>query len=287
MFSFSSLVILIVGMTAGMIAGLFGVGGNFLIVPALSLLPELPISVIVGSGICYVLGPATTAILARRPKANDWALPLILVGGIISGTVIGAELLERAKVVDSMQAEAQWQLSRVIVLGVYFVLLLFIGSFAIWESGQSKKRNGKQQPEPTREKRWWHVEFPDERLGSLFSLSYFGFGVGVLSGLLGISGGVVLFPGLLYLYGFRTRDAVKTTVVTTWLISFQGTIIHAWYENVSLNVVILLLIGGTIGARLGAEIGSRISGKGLRRQFGWLVLATSLLTLYQLSAELM
>ena len=103
-------------------------------------------------------------------------------------------------------------------------------------------------------------------------LTWFGLAVGFVSGFLGMSGGLILFPGLIYLIGMPTQRAVIGTLVIVWLVAVQSTIAHAWHNHIDLKLVAALLVGGTIGARLGSEFGPNLRGRQVRYGYACVVL---------------
>ncbi|MBW3543097.1 MAG: sulfite exporter TauE/SafE family protein [Planctomycetes bacterium] len=259
----------------GFLSGVFGAGGGFLIVPVLSIALGVPMHLAVGSSACQILGPATTSLLVRRVTRERLRLPLVICGGLLVGVALGAWLLEElvrgsASAGDNGRAE-------VVVLGIYFGLLLVVGTFALWEA----RRHAAGRPLP----RGWLASlalpplatFPqfDHRRMSLPVLGWFGLMVGLVAGLLGIGGGLILLPGLVYFLGLRTHEAVQSSLVIVWVVALQSTVAHAWNGNVDLRLVAALLVGGTVGARLGSELGTQLTGPRLRQSFGWLLIATS------------
>ncbi len=269
----------IVGGGVGFISGLFGVGGGFLIVPLLNILLKVPMELAVGAGSCQVLGPATTSILARRINKKQLQLPLIIAGGLFAGVLLGASTLELAKTGGKVTLfQKEILLTELIVLSTYFVLLLSVGLFAVRESMQAAGANVEWQGFFSR----WLIppcvnlpEFENVPV-SIVVIAWFGLGTGFVSGLLGMSGGLVLLPGLIYLLGIKTERAIVASILMVWMVSFQGTIVHAWHGNINLWLVAALLLGGTLGARIGTEISIQISGRKLRQGFGGLLLLTSL-----------
>ncbi|QDU39949.1 Sulfite exporter TauE/SafE [Maioricimonas rarisocia] len=259
----------------GLLAGLLGLGGGFLLVPVLNVILGLPMQMAVGAAACQALGPATTFLRARRVRREEWRLPAIITGGLFIGVFAGATVLHQA---SQAGADSSTGSSRadVLVLSVYCVLLLALGIFSIWESRQAARfrpltplRLGELPVPP------W-ANFPDDfpHSMSIPVLTWFGLLLGFLSGLLGISGGLLLLPGLIYLFGLPTRRAINTSMVTVWIVSAQSTLAHAWHEHIEIPIVLCLLLGGTIGARIGSELGQRILGTQLRGSFGWLALGT-------------
>jgi len=267
-----------IGGGVGFLSGLFGIGGGFLIVPMLHILLRVPIHFAVGAGACQVLGPATTSMLARRVNVSKLRLPLILLGGLSVGVYSGVSVLESAKTQGQVFILGR-SLSRadLIVLLVYFVLLLSVGIFALWEVRRSPVNRliskgwiaGWKIPPYVR-----LVDFEYSRV-SIVVLAWFDLAAGFLSGLLGMSGGLILLPGFIYLLGMKTHQAVMNTLVIVWLMAVQATVAHAWHDNINLFLVLSLLVGGTIGARLGSEVSQKMGGSQLRKSFGWLLLAAA------------
>lgn len=264
----------------GAVSGLFGVGGGFLLVPVLNILLGIPMQVAVGCGVCQVLGPATTSMLARDIRREHLRLPLIISGGLMVGVIAGAVLLQRAK--DSGFLETggvQIPLADVAVLGTYLLLLSGLAAFAFWEAYRLKCN----RPLP----RGWLVKLtipPFVELAeidgppvSLPVLCWFGLVVGFTSGLLGISGGLLLLPGFVFLLGIRTHKAILASLVIVWGVSVGSTAVHAWLGNVDLQLVVALLFGGTVGARIGADFGQQLEGPQVRYAFAWLMLAAAAL----------
>ncbi len=112
----------------------------------------------------------------------------------------------------------------------------------------------------------------------------FGLISGLVAGLLGISGGLILITGLVYLLGIRSRHAILASLVVVWITSVHATVFHAWRGNVDLKLAIAMMLGGTIGSTLGAELSARLKGQALRSSLGFLALAAAALVAFQLIA---
>jgi len=267
----------LVGAFVGFVAGVFGVGGSFLLVPTLSIALKIPIETAVGSAACQVLGPATTSLLARRITWEDFRLPLTISGGLLVGVVLGARVLESGKDYGDIALPGRTvSVSEFAILVVYFVMLVSLGLWTLWESSKT---------EPIR-KGWLatlmvppYCKLPTMKRSriSISVLAWFGFGIGFLAGLLGISGGLILLPGLVYLLGFRTQDSIVSSMAIVWLLAIQSTITHAWLQNIDIWLVLSLMAGGTCGARLGAEIGMILQGRQIRKGYAWLLIGTAVL----------
>ncbi|MCA9073797.1 MAG: sulfite exporter TauE/SafE family protein [Planctomycetaceae bacterium] len=278
MLDVESLMIVVVGGAVGFLSGVFGFGGGFLIVPVLNIGLGLPMPIAVGSAACQVLGPATAAVLARRRSWHELRLPFIVFGGLTLGVFLGAGVLHELSHEESATRNLSGpQPADVLVLSVYFVMLLTLGAFALWESTRALQQRpirmgwiaGRGFPPTTQ------LPGLGESRVSVPVLSWFGFGVGFLSGLLGMSGGLLLLPGLIYLFGMRWRAAVTASMMIVWLVALQSTIAHAWHDHIRLPIVIGLLVSGTFGARLGVFVSRDVAPARGRRSFGWLALATA------------
>jgi uncharacterized membrane protein YfcA len=133
-----------------------------------------------------------------------------------------------------------------------------------------------------------YFAFPDSGISkiSLFAVAYPAFFIGILTGLLGISGGVISVPLLIYGYGVETHPAIGTGLLIVFFSSAYGTVTHALRGNVDLWLVVPLLIGSTICAQIGAMTSQAISGRSIRFYFAFIVLLVAgiiFLNLLQLS----
>lgn len=279
------LLVLGCGFVVGSLSGIFGVGGSFLLVPILHVVLGIPIEIAVGSTACQVLGPSTAALLARRVTRSQLRLPLILTGGIIMGVVLGTLILNAAGQFGEIQFNSRNLDAReLLVLGMYLVMLVGIGSFSLYEvwrqlAGRPVARGALARlsipPVDT---------FSELGVGSLSIpiLSMFGLLTGVTTGMLGISGALLLIPGLVYLLDIRSRKAILASLIVVWITSFLATISHAWHGHVDLGLTISLMLGGTIGARIGSDLSNRLQSRSLRSGIGCLSLFAACLVLFQL-----
>ena len=266
----------LLGGTVGIIAGVFGVGGGFLLVPAMHIFLNVPMELAVGAGACQVLGPATTSILARRVRIREMKLSLMMIGGLLLGVYAGTELLQRARGGQIVFQGAIISLST-IVLFIYFLLMMGLGLFILWESHRSRIGH----PIPPLDLAHFPLppyvqlsEFSSKR-ASITVLSWLGLAVGFLSGLLGMSGGMVLLPALIYLLGMKTQQAILSTLIVVWIVSAMATMFHAWNMIVDLKLVSALLLGGTIGAKVGAQLSGNLQSAQLRVGYGLLLLLSA------------
>ena len=275
----SILIAAAVGGTVGFLSGVFGVGGGFLLVPILNAALGIPMSVAVGSTACYTLGPATTAMLVRKPRSGFIELPLILAGGLFAGVWLGTRALSGLKTASTVELLGKHVPAvDLMVLTGYAVLMICIAMISLLDgirSGgpSSTRRRGLMTGFPLPPS----AVIPDLQSGeySIVLLSWTGLIVGFLSGFLGMSGGLILVPAMIYLLGLRVPEATTVTIVIVWLVSLQSTLMHALHDNIELKLVIALLVCGTIGANLGAHTGMKLRGRHLKVGFGVLVLVAA------------
>jgi uncharacterized protein len=279
------LLVVLCGFGVGCLAGLLGVGGSFLLVPILHVVLGVPIETAVGSTACQLLGPSTAAVLARKLTLKQLRLPLILAGGILVGVILGTSMLQEAGQFDDILINGRLvPANELLVLSVYLLLLTTIGVFALFEVWQHNRGRTIPRGSLARLKIGPIDSFSELENGtvSIAVLSMFGLVTGLTAGLLGISGGLILIPGLIYLLGMKSRQAILVSLIVVWITSLQGAIFHALHENVNLKLVCALMFGGTIGARLSSEFGAKLKGPSIRQSIGWLSLVAAGLVLFQL-----
>ena len=275
------LLVAALGAIVGWLSGVFGVGGGFLLVPCLNTFLGIPMPVSVGSAACYMLGPSTTAILGRRPSSGFIELPLILGGGLFAGVLVGVQAINH---LESTQAiilfDRHLPAVDTMVLVAYLILMTFICVMSFRDAATASSRT--EVPVDGGLFGRWLIPpvatISDLNPGtySIPLLAWTGLLVGVLSGFLGMSGGLILIPAAIYLLGMKVHDAATTTIGIVWLASLQATVVHCLNDNVDVLLVSALLVGGTIGARFGTEVGIRLPAGKLKFGFALLVLVAIL-----------
>lgn len=275
-------IVLILGAVVGLLPGLFGVGGAFLMVPALNLLADVPLDVAIGSSACQVLGPATTGVLHRRAAGTLYLqLPLTMLGGTIAGVWLGMQFVTWAGQSHEMMrinGRSVPRLETVMMTG-YFLLLVFLAAIVAWQTWQHAQHAGRLH-----RGHWEGVPLPprgrfeelDGRSFSITILSLLATLVGFLNSGLGMGGGILLIPALISLVGLTPHRAVNVSLALSWLGSIGATWGHALNGRVDLRLVCLLLLGGTLGAKLGSSLADRLGGERLRSWFGLVILLTAL-----------
>ena len=277
---------LLIGAGIGVLTGLFGVGGGFLITPLLNVVLGIPMPIAVGTGAVQILGVSISGLYQRRAEGRtDYKLAVVLFGGNFVGVRLGAAAL------TALSGLGTWEIRGaavaavdLIVLGIFLVLL---GGIAGWLWYDTSRNS---QPPAKRVGLFAHVKLPpytqfdslEQPTLSIVVISYFGVIIGFLTGLLGIGGGVVMLPALVYLIGMRTHAASATSLALIWLSSFVAVITHASLGNIDLALAIPLLVGGTLGLQVGARLCTRLIGPRIRRYFTFVVLAAMLMVLVKL-----
>jgi uncharacterized membrane protein YfcA len=264
------------GIAVGFISGMFGVGGGFLMTPML-ILVGIPPAVAVASVPSHIAASSITSVLSYwRKKLVDSGLGLVLLSGGMLGTAAGVWIFSLLRRLG--------QLDLIINLS-YIVLLSAIGALMIVESVRALLRSMHgQQPVLRRPgtHAWFHglplkFRFRQSRIYvSAIPVTVIGFGVGLLGALMGIGGGFLLVPALIYLLRVPTAVAVGTAQFLTLFTMLAATILHA-VENRSVDVVLAftLMIGGVIGAQSGARAGQAIRAEQLRFLLGILIFAVA------------
>lgn len=285
------------GFVVGYVSGMFGVGGGFMLTPLLNLVLGVPYPVAVGSGLCQMVGTATSAYLRHAGlNQGEPRVGWLMLGGSLCGVYVGVDLL------DYLASLGNWTLLgktlpavKVVLQPTYAVSLLAIAGVMLSEARRGGPANADE--EGTRAVAGAplaRISLPPfvnlKQVGltgvSVPVLAYLGLALGFLSGLLGIGGGILLMPALIYGLGFPIRQAAGTGILVLIFAAAFGTVKHALAGNVDLGIALPLLFGSSIGAQLGAVTTARLDGRKLRGYFALLVLATVLALLFDLARTL-
>lgn len=277
-----------IGAVVGLLPGLFGVGGGFLMVPLLHLFAGVPIHTAVGSCAAQSLGTVTTGMLHRRRTGDlHWRLSLVMLPGTLVGLQAGIAMLNWMKTSTSHFVWRDRLLPRmeVVQLVCYLGIMLVLAAVVAIETYFARD-------EHEHLRRGWLERLPlppyvrlseiDGRRASLPVVTLLGLTVGFLNGGFGMGGAILLVPGLVFLVGLSTHRAVATTLVSSFLAGLFGAAGHAASGNVDLPLVCWLLAGGTLGAQLGSIVAERLSGRRLRGYFSLVILASTGLIFYRL-----
>jgi uncharacterized membrane protein YfcA len=275
------------GAGVGLIAGMFGVGGGFLLTPLLAILFHLPLEVAIGTGLCQMIGVAVAAYLRhRRLGQGEVKLDWMMMAGSLVGVGLGAQTVTALAAKGSLVLGGHTIAWAKLVLSASYIVLL--SGIAFWMARDSR-RPSLPPGAPPRPGPLTRLPLPPltrlPRSGHTISapfVGYIGLVMGFLSGLLGIGGGVALMPILLYGVGLRVHMAAGTGILVLLATSVLGTIAHARAGHVDLGMAMTLLVGSAIGAQVGATLTARLDGQRLRGYFVYLVVLTALAVAWDL-----
>jgi uncharacterized membrane protein YfcA len=268
------LIILGMGFGVGFLSGLFGVGGGFLLTPLL-VFYGIPSTVAVATTLSHITASSISGALAQwRKRAIDFAMAGVMLLGGFAGTVAGVWLFA------IMRREGQMDL---VVSLSYAVLLSTVGGIMLNESWVALRaaRGGVAPVRPVNHV-WIHglplrMRFRQSRLYiSVIPPIVIGFAVGALSAIMGIGGGFIIVPAMIYLLRMPTNVVIGTSLVQIIGITAVTTLLQAT-SNYAVDIVLaaILIAGGVVGAQFGARAGGRLRGEQIRFLLALLVLAVA------------
>ncbi len=274
-----------VGLLVGYFAGMFGVGGGFLLTPVLIYVFGVPPPVAVGSALCQKCGTSISSFLKyRRLGRGEPCIDLVMLGGSLIGVDAGTRLL------TYLTGLGDWHVGhghgvpavQVVLDGLFIVLLSFTAFYTFRDAWQARLRSVPRGdttipgPLVTKVRIPPFIDLPSVQLRqvSVPMLSYLGFGLGMASGVMGIGGGVLFMPILLYGIGLSVRNAAGTGVLLLFVTVAMGTVEQSLHGYVSLKLALAILIGSSVGAQLGALTTYYLPNRVLRLLFAVLVAAT-------------
>jgi hypothetical protein len=279
---------LFVGMGAavGFLSGMFGVGGGFLMTPLL-ILAGIPSPIAVGTEAAQIVASSVSGALAQWKRRNiDIKMGTVLLVGGLVGSVIGVQA------VKVLRQTGQFDL---VITLCYVTLLGTVGTLMMIESLATIRKSQAGKPVAARkpgQHNWMHglplkTRFPRSKLYiSVVPPILIGLFIGFLSGIMGVGGGFILVPAMIYLLKMPTNVVVGTSLYQIVFVTAATTIMQAWWNHtVDIVLAILLMVGGVIGAQLGAAAGAKLKGEQLRFLMAGLVLLVALRMAYLLFAH--
>ena len=273
--SVNAFLLLGLGGLVGLLSGMFGVGGGFLITPLLFFI-GVPPAVAVATGANQVVASSVSGVLAQvRRRAVDFRMGMVLLAGGIIGSAVGVWVFARLAAVG--QVDLFVQLSYVLFLGL-------IGAMMLQESIRTMNR-ARRPGAPVRRAHvhtWVHnlpfkVKFRASGLYiSVIPPMLVGAVVGFLAAIMGVGGGFIMVPAMIYILGMPTKVVVGTSLFQIIFVTAFTTLMHAvTSQTVDMLLAFVLIIGGVIGAQIGARIGLRLKAEQLRILLSLLVLAVA------------
>ncbi len=267
-------IFLILGMggAVGFLSGLFGVGGGFLMTPLLIFI-GVPPPVAVGTEANQIVASSVSGVLAHWRRANvDFKMGFVLLLGGFVGSSLGVILFKYLQ--NLGQLDLVIKLSYVIFLGIIGFLMLWESSRTIIRSRSAAARRGKLH-----QHNWFHglpfkMRFRKSKLYISAILPFLiGATVGVLSAIMGVGGGFIMVPAMIYLLGMPTALAIGTSLFQIIFVTANVTFLQALtVQTVDILLAVLLLTGAVIGAQFGSKYSVRMKGEQLRALLALLVL---------------
>ena len=268
--------LLALGGGVGFLSGLFGVGGGFLTTPLLILI-GIPPSIAVATGANQTLAASVSGLSSHWRKGNvDFKIGGILMSGGLLGSVFGVWLFKLLRDVGQLELT---------ISILYVVMLGSLGFMMLIESLRSWVRRRRAVPvmHKLHQHTWLHglplkMRFPKSRL-YISALLPFGLGVfaGIMSAIMGVGGGFIMVPAMIYLLGMPTLVVIGTSLFQIIFVSANVTFLQATQnQTVDLVLALILLAGGVVGAEMGSRVSTRLMGEQLRALLGLLILLVGL-----------
>ena len=283
--SLDVMALLILGAAVGVLSGVFGVGGGFLLTPLLIFI-GVPPAVAVASSANQLVGASVSGAIAHWRRGNiDFLMGALMLLGGFAGSALGVWLFAILRRIG--QVELFISLS-------YALLLSTLGTLMLIESTRSllRRRRGPGARRKLHQHTWLHglpfkMRFRRSKLYTSALLPVIlGFLVGILSAVLGVGGGFVMVPAMIYLLRMPTVVVPGTSLFQIIFVTAAVTLLQA-VENNTVDVVLamVLLIGGVVGAQLGTRWGAKLRGEELRALLALIVLAVAAKLLFDLTVR--
>ncbi len=279
-------VLLAMGGAVGFLSGLFGVGGGFLITPLL-IFYNIPPAVAVATGANQVIASSFSGALAHFKRGTlDIKLGMVLLGGGIVGASVGIYAFSLLRALGQLD---------LIVSLMYVVFLGTIGGLMLIESLRAirRARMGKSNTlKRPGQHNWVHklpfkIRFRASKIYvSVIPVLVLGGVIGFLSSIMGVGGGFIMVPAMIYLLKVPTNVVIGTSLFQIVFVSAYTTIVHSTAnQTVDIVLAFLLMAGGVAGAQYGARAGQFLRGEQLRALLALMVLAVGLRLAFDLFAE--
>jgi len=285
---FNILFLILIGFCVGVIAGFFGEGGGWFVTPALNIF-GFPMTYAIGTCLSNIFGQSIGALKKHHKMGNiDWKLGLISVSVSIVGFEAGSQVVLALEKTGNAGIIIRW---------CYVAFLSGLGTFMFYDYFVLQKRQLNndfenkndsvvaEQPYRNRIAQKLYeikippiISFPASQIDSvsIWVIIIIFLFTGFFSGLLGIGGGFIIMPTLVYMIGLPTVIAVGTTLITVLFSSAYGCFVYALNGRVELIAALILLLGASIGAQIGATAVKYVKGYGIRLLFAIMIVFASL-----------
>jgi uncharacterized membrane protein YfcA len=272
--------LIILGIGVGVIGGFFGMGGAWMVTPGLNIL-GFPMAFAIGTDIAHMAGKSLISTMRHGKFGNvDYKLGFIMLFGTIVGFEVGAQMIMWLERIGRVDLVVRW---------LYITLLIFITYMVFSDVAKRKKkerealRAGKELDKLATGLEW-HKTFHKIKIPPMVHLKTAGiycsawlpimvsFFTGWLAGILGIGGGLIRMPSLIYIVGCPTHIAVGTDLFEVMISGLYGTATYTYKGRTELVAALIMLVGAAIGAQIGTVATKYIKGYGIRIAFGCAVI---------------
>ncbi len=282
---FNILLLLIIGFCVGILGGFFGVGGGWIVTPALNIF-GFHMAFAIGTDLSNIFGQSIGAVKKHHQMGNiDWKLGLISIVTSIIGLEVGSELIIALEKSGDVGMVVRWcYMLMLFALGCYMLYDYFVIHPRILkriEEEQINKPGAKPGTERSKLSEKLYklnlppmISFPASEIDSvsiwvIFIIFLF---TGFLSGFMGVGGGFIIMPALVYLIGLPTAIAVGTSLITVLFSGAYGCFTYALKGRVELVAAVIMLFGAAIGAQIGSTAVKYIKGYGIRLLFAIMII---------------
>lgn len=293
---FNIIVLVAIGFCVGTLGGFFGVGGAWIVTPALNIFGfNMPFAI--GTDLAHIFGKSIIATRKHSKLGNvDWRLGMFSIGGSVVGIELGKRFVLLLESLGEVGPVVRW---------TYMVFLFGLGVFMLYDYYAAVRRK-KEQPVTETSGEEEEVVSPVAlkirrlRIPPMLSLPTSGISevsfwvvfllflvTGFLSGFMGVGGGFILLPALIYLMGCATTVAVGTSLLSVCFMSGYGCFSYSLSGRTELLAAMVMLVGAAIGAQLGVLATRYVRGYGIRLLFAiMIILAGGSVTLKELNSSL-
>ncbi|MGC9455534.1 MAG: sulfite exporter TauE/SafE family protein [Phycisphaerae bacterium] len=252
------------GLIIGILTGMFGVGGGFMVVPLLKLIFGIDYQLAVGSSLCFTIGASASGAARHmrlrnfEPRSMAILAPASMIGAMLGGTLN-----------DILKSHVDAEMYTQSMHGLFVVMLLATAYVTFSGAGKEAGRRSLLQTIVLGPR----INLPAAKLAgiSLPGLVSLGVFIGMMTGMMGIGGGVLYVPLLILVVGLSPHVAVGTSLGVVLFGSIAGTVKYGMIGQVSLIVAMSLLIGSAVGIQIGAHVCKKMSGTRLRQSFAGMV----------------
>ena len=282
--------LIILGVGVGIIGGFFGMGGAWMVTPGLNIL-GFPMAFAIGTDIAHMAGKSLISTMRHGKFGNvDYKLGMIMLVGTVVGFEVGAQMVMWLERMGNVEKVVRW---------IYIALLAAIAWMVFHDV--AKRREKERQAAARGEKLEagatgveWHKALHKIKIPPMVHLKEAGvycsawlpifvsFATGWLAGILGIGGGLIRMPALIYLIGCPTHVAVGTDLFEVMISGLYGAATYTYKGRTELVAAMIMLVGASVGAQVGAVATKYIKGYGIRIAFGLAVVGCALSILMKL-----